>query len=77
MTIMVEEIKSLNRNNTWELIKKPKGKKMIGSKKISPVLKHTLIRIMSAIVALFDLKLEQFDVKMTFLYDESEEHIYM
>ena len=34
----------------------------------SPVVKHSSIRILLAIVALFDLELEQMDVKTTFLY---------
>ena len=43
----------------------------------SPVVKHTSIQILLAIVAQFDLELEQMDVKTTFLHGELEEMIYM
>lgn len=33
----------------------------------SPVVRHTSIRVMLAIVALFDLELEQLDIKTAFL----------
>ena len=43
----------------------------------SPVVHHTSIRVLLAFVALFDLELEQLDVKTTFLHGELEEEIYM
>jgi len=43
----------------------------------SPVVKHSSIRVLLAIVALFDLELKQLDVKTTFLHDDLEEQIYM
>ena len=43
----------------------------------SPVVKHTSIRLLLAIMAQGDLKLEQPDVKTIILHDELEERIYM
>ena len=43
----------------------------------SPVVKYTFIWMLLAIVAQFDLELEQMDVKTTFLHGELEERIYM
>ena len=43
----------------------------------SPVVKYTSIWILLAIVAQFDLELEQMDVKTTFLYSDLEVKIYM
>jgi len=43
----------------------------------SPVVCHTSIRVLLALVALQDLKLEQLDVKTTFFHGELEEQIYM
>jgi hypothetical protein len=42
----------------------------------SPVVRHTSIQVMLAIVALFDLELEQLDVKTAFLHGDLDE-IYM
>ena len=43
----------------------------------SPVVKHTSIRIILALVAVHNLELEQMDVKTTFLHGNLEETIYM
>ena len=43
----------------------------------SPVVKHTSIRALFALVADQDLELEQLDVKMTFLHGNLEEEIFM
>ena len=110
---MDEEIGSLHKNQTWELVQLPKGKKAIGCKWVytkkegiagkdnirfkarlvakvnaqkegidynevfSPVVKHTSIRILFALVAQFDLELAQLDVKTVFLRGDLEEEIYM
>jgi hypothetical protein len=41
------------------------------------VVMHTSIRAVSALVAHFDMALEQMDVKTTFLHGDLEEQIYM
>ncbi|KAK4386032.1 Retrovirus-related Pol polyprotein from transposon TNT 1-94 [Sesamum angolense] len=43
----------------------------------SPVVRHTSIRTVLALVASWDLDLEQMDVKTTFLHGDLEEQIYM
>ncbi|KAH9650701.1 retrovirus-related pol polyprotein from transposon TNT 1-94-like protein [Citrus sinensis] len=110
---MEEEMKSLYQNQTWELVKLPKGKRAIGNKWVytkkqgspnqttprykarlvakvfaqkegidynevfSPVVKHTSIRILLALVAEYELELAQLDVKTAFLHGDLEEEIYM
>lgn len=109
---MKEEMSSLHKNKTWELVKLPKGKKAIGCKWVyrkkeatsgkgetykarlvakgysqregidyneifSPVVKHTSIRAILAMVAMHDMELEQLDVKTAFLHGDLEEEIYM
>ena len=43
----------------------------------SLAIKHSYIHILLALIAIYDLELEQFDVKTTFLYGEFEEKFYM
>jgi hypothetical protein len=110
---MNKKIKSLHKNQTWELVKLPKGAKTIGCKwtfkkneripsiedarvkarfvakgssqregmdfneVFSPIVRHSSIRVLLAMVALFELELEQLDVKTAFLHGEFEEIIYM
>ena len=44
---------------------------------LSLVMKHSSIHVLLAMVALFDLELEQLDLKIAFLHGELEEQIYM
>ncbi|KAK3006265.1 hypothetical protein RJ639_017078 [Escallonia herrerae] len=43
----------------------------------SPIVKHTSIRVLLAMVALYDLELNQLDVKIVVLHNELEEQIFM
>ena len=110
---MDEEIDSLSRNETWKLVSRPEGQKLIGSKWVykrnegipsiepaifkarlvakgfikregidyykvfSPVVKHTSIRVILAMVTHFDMELEQINVKTAFLRGKLDEMIYM
>ena len=109
---MREEMESLLKNDTLELVELPKGRKAIGCKWVytkkegiegtplrfkarlvakgyaheegidynevfSPVVKHSSIRILLALVAQYALELDQLDVKMTFLHGDLDEEIYM
>ena len=113
LAAMQKEIESLLKNLTWELVPRPKGRKIVTCKWIfkkkegttpdegirykarlvargftqkegvdyneifSPVVRHTSIRVLLAIVAHYDLELEQLDVKTAFLHGLLEEDIYM
>lgn len=110
---MEEEMESLSKNSTWELVRLPLGRKIITCRWVfkrkegitaaegvkykarvvargfsqregvdyneifSPVVRHTSIRVLLAMVAHQDLELEQLDVKTAFLHGELEEEIYM
>jgi hypothetical protein len=43
---------------------------------LSLVVKHNFILVLFVMVALFDLKLKQLDINITFLYGELDERIY-
>ena len=43
----------------------------------SPVVRHTSIRVLLALVTTLDMELEQLDVKTAFLHGHLEEEIYM
>ena len=47
------------------------------NKAFSPVVKHTSIRILLALVAEYELELTQLDVKTTFLHGDLDKEIYM
>src|ERR1044072_2435960 len=113
MGAMQEEMESLKKNETWDLVPLPKGKRAIGCKWVykkkpavsekegekfktrlvakgysqqkgvdydeifSPVVRHTSIIEVLALVASLDMILEQMDVKTDFLHGNLEEHIHM
>lgn len=43
----------------------------------SPIMKHGSIRVFWTMIALYDLELEQLDVKTTFLHGEFVETVYI
>ena len=43
----------------------------------SPMVRHTSIKVLSALVASWDMHLEQMDVKTAFFHGNLEEQIYM
>jgi len=109
----MKKMSSLDKNNTWELLEFPSGKKVISYRWVfakkhrslkgetvrykarlvakgyaqregidynevfSPVVKHSSIQILLALVAQYELKLDQLDVKITFFHGDLEEEIYM
>nr|GEW46299.1 zinc finger, CCHC-type [Tanacetum cinerariifolium] len=79
---MEEEMDSLRKNKTWELVDHPAGKKLVSCKwlfKIKEEIKvrHTSIWVILALTACKDYELEQLDVKTTFLHENLKEIIYM
>ena len=113
LAAMGDEMESLQKNKTWDLVQQPRGRKIITCKWVfkkkegmspaegikykarvvakgfhqreevdyneifSPVVRHTSIRVLLAMVAHQNLELEQLDVKTAFLHGELEEEIYM
>ncbi|KAH7849584.1 hypothetical protein Vadar_019987 [Vaccinium darrowii] len=65
LVAMSEEMESLHKNKTWELVKLPKGKKAVRC------------NVLLAMVAMHDMELEQLDVKTAFLLGDLDEQIYM
>ena len=65
---MNEEIRLIEKNDTWELVDKPQDKDEIGMETIRSVL---------ALAAQFKLQVYQLDVKSAFLNGELEEEVYV
>jgi hypothetical protein len=113
MSAMAEEIESLHKNQTCDLVELLEKKRKIGCKWVfkkkeevsekggekfkarlvtkcysqqkgvdyeeifSPMVRHTSIKTVLALVAHYDMALEQMDVKTAFLHGNLEEQIYM
>ncbi|RVW38700.1 Retrovirus-related Pol polyprotein from transposon TNT 1-94 [Vitis vinifera] len=113
LSSMDDEMASLRKNQTWELVPLPERVKPVDCKWLfkikdgisedeppkyksrlvakgfsqkegidynevfSPVVKHKSIRVLLAMVSVFDLELDQLDVKTAFLHGNLEEEIYM
>nr|GEX04956.1 retrovirus-related Pol polyprotein from transposon TNT 1-94 [Tanacetum cinerariifolium] len=67
-----EDMSSLMKNHTWELVDQPPGQKLRAridyNDVFSPVVRHTSIRVILSLTACEDYKLEQLDVKTAFLH---------
>ncbi|GKA93853.1 retrotransposon protein, putative, ty1-copia subclass [Tanacetum coccineum] len=78
---MKEEIDSLRKNKTWELVDHPAGQKLREgidyNEVFSLVVRHTSIWVILALTECKDYELEQLDVKTAFLHENPEEVIYM
>ncbi|RVW15128.1 Retrovirus-related Pol polyprotein from transposon TNT 1-94 [Vitis vinifera] len=80
---MNEEMKSLQKNETWELVECPPGKKPVGCRWIYTVkykADGSIERFKARLVAKaanLDWPLQQFDVKNAFLHGELSEEVYM
>ncbi|WJZ80142.1 hypothetical protein VitviT2T_000079 [Vitis vinifera] len=79
---MNEEMKSLQKNETWELVECPPGKKPVGCRWIYTVkykadAKINTVRVLLSLAANLDWSLQQFDVKNVFLHGELSEEIYI
>ena len=111
--VIDDEIDSLYKNNTRELVKKPEKRRIVGCKWIfkikegltadeprrfkdrlvakgytqkegvdfkevfSPVVRHVSIRVLLGLTAVYDMELDQLDVKTTFLHRRLHEEILM
>ncbi|GJX16818.1 retrovirus-related pol polyprotein from transposon TNT 1-94 [Tanacetum coccineum] len=78
---MEEEMSSLKKNHTWELVDQPPGQKLVSYKwfyKIKEGIEGVQKpRVILSLTACEDYELEQLDVKTAFLHGNLEETIYM
>ncbi|GKB79927.1 retrotransposon protein, putative, ty1-copia subclass, partial [Tanacetum coccineum] len=79
---MKEEMDSLRKNKTWELVDHPVGQKLVSCKWLFKIkegteVRHTSIRVILALTAYKDYELEQLDVKTIFLHRNLKDVIYM
>ncbi|GJU82743.1 putative RNA-directed DNA polymerase [Tanacetum coccineum] len=69
--VINKEISSLEKHQTWFLVRLPSRKKAL------QIVKMTTIKLVLSIVAVKDLHLEKLDVKTFFLHGDPDEYIYV
>ncbi|KAL0451791.1 UNVERIFIED_CONTAM: Retrovirus-related Pol polyprotein from transposon RE1 [Sesamum latifolium] len=77
---MSQELHSLEKNNTWEVVPMPKDKRAIGVNgciRFSPVAKAVTVRTFLAVATGFGWPIHQVDINNAFLHGFLEEDIYM
>ncbi|KAE8695131.1 hypothetical protein F3Y22_tig00110733pilonHSYRG00089 [Hibiscus syriacus] len=81
MMAMHEEIEALHKNNTWDLVPLPQGRKPIGNKWVFKIKRNGDDQVeryrARLVVKGYAQKEEQLDVKIAFLHGNLEEEIYM
>ncbi|KAE8733847.1 hypothetical protein F3Y22_tig00000916pilonHSYRG00052 [Hibiscus syriacus] len=81
MMAMQEEIEALHKNNTWDLVPLPQGRKPIGNKWVFKIKRNGDDQVeryrARLVVKGYAQKEEQLDVKIAFLHGNLEEEIYM
>ncbi|KAE8673431.1 hypothetical protein F3Y22_tig00111783pilonHSYRG00232 [Hibiscus syriacus] len=81
MMAMQEEIEALHKNNTWDLVPLPQGRKPIGNKWVFKIKRNGDDQVeryrARLVVKGYAQKEEQLDVKTTFLHGNLEKEIYM
>nr|GEV75920.1 hypothetical protein [Tanacetum cinerariifolium] len=81
---MMDEIKSIEKNNTWSLVELPKGAKTVGVKYgidylevYAPVARMETVRTIIALAAQQRWNIYQLDVKSAFLHGKLDEDVYV
>ncbi|KAE8693992.1 hypothetical protein F3Y22_tig00110788pilonHSYRG00242 [Hibiscus syriacus] len=79
--VIEEEIEALHKNNTWDLVPLPQGRKPIGNKWVFKIKENSDDKVERYhaifVVKGYAQKEEQLDIKMTFLHRNLEEEIYI
>ena len=71
---MIEEYSSIMKNDVWEIVPRPTGKSIVT---FAPVTRYTTFRTIISLVALFEWKLHQTDVKTVLLNGKIEVEAYV
>ncbi|PIL33571.1 hypothetical protein GSI_04194 [Ganoderma sinense ZZ0214-1] len=75
-----EELEALRRRDVYDLVDRPKGRKVEGEdfdKIFSPVVRFETVRLIMALAALEDWHISGLDVRSAYLYGKLDEEIYL